>query len=175
MRFVRILQSMTLLRLALLSAALLALSTPALAKDGELGCVTTAWKLLGANHKVCVSSFRDPDVPGVVCHLGQARTGGVKGSVGLAEDLSEFSLSCVQTGPIAPGLKLPEQQHVFTEKTSVLFKGTQVVRLFDKDNNARVYLAISRKIVEGSPRNAVSTVAISPWTQTAAPAQPESK
>jgi CreA protein len=156
-------------------AALLALSSAAQAKDGELGCVTTAWKLLGSNHKVCVSSFRDPEVPAVVCHLSQARTGGVKGSVGLAEDVSEFSLSCVQTGPIAPGLKLPEQQEVFTERTSVLFKGTHVVRLFDKENNALVYLAISRKIVEGSPRNAVSSVAISPWAQPAPGAQPDKK
>ena len=166
---------MTFTQLALLSAALLATSTKALAKDGELGCVTTAWKLLGANHKVCVSSFRDPDVPGVVCHLSQARTGGVKGSVGIAEDVSEFSLSCVQTGPIAAGLKLPEQHEVFTERTSVLFKGTHVVRLFDKENNALVYLAISRKIVEGSPRNSVSTVALSPWVQPAAAGQPEAK
>ncbi len=150
-------------------ATLLALLSAAQAKEGELGCVTTAWKLLGANHKVCVSSFRDPDVPGVVCHLSQARTGGVKGSVGLAEDVSEFSLSCVQTGPIAAGLRLSEQQEIFSERTSALFKGTHVVRLFDKENNALVYLAISRKIVDGSPRNAVSNVAISPWAQTAPP------
>ena len=163
---------MTTPRSLLLSAALFALSSSAQAKDGELGCVTTAWKLLGANHKVCVSSFHDPDVSGVVCHLSQARTGGVKGSVGLAEDQSEFSLSCVQTGPIAAGLKLPEQQEVFTERTSVLFKGTHVVRMFDKDNNTLVYLAISRKIVDGSPRNAVSNVAISPWAQPAPAAQP---
>ena len=165
---------MTLRRLLWLPAALLTLTltSTAHAKDGELGCVTTAWKLLGANHKVCVSSFRDPDVPGVVCHLSQARTGGVKGSVGLAEDVSEFSLSCVQTGPIAAGLKLPDQQEVFTERTSVLFKGTHVYRMYDRENNALVYLAISRKVVEGSPRNAVSNVAISPWAQPA-PAKAE--
>jgi CreA protein len=153
-------------------AALLCLSlaTPARAKDGELGCVTTTWKLLGANHKVCVSSFRDPEVAGVVCHLSQARTGGVKGSVGLAEDVSEFSLSCVQTGPIPAGLQLPEQKEVFTERTSLIFKGTHVVRMFDRENNTLVYLAISRKVVDGSPRNAVSNVAISPWAQATPPA-----
>ena len=149
-------------RLAILSLLLL-FAQPALAKDGDVGCVTTAWKLVGANHKVCVSSFRDPNVPGVVCHLSQARTGGVMGSVGLAEDVSEFSLSCVQTGAIAPPVNLPAEQEVFDEKTSVFFKGTKVVRFYDRDNNALVYLAISRKLIDGSPRNSVSNVAISPW------------
>ena len=35
----------------------------------EIDCVTTEWKLLGANHKVCVNAFEDPDVPGVVCYM----------------------------------------------------------------------------------------------------------
>jgi catabolite regulation protein CreA len=55
----------------------LAYSTPVRAE--EVGCVTTAWKMLGANHRVCVEAFDDPKVPGVACHLSQARTGGVWG------------------------------------------------------------------------------------------------
>ena len=94
----------------------------------------------------------------------RARNGRAKnGTRRIAGSENRFS----KNGPIAAGLKLPEQQEVFTERTSVLFKGTHVVRLFDKENNALVYLAISRKIVEGSPRNAVSSVAISPWAQPA--------
>ena len=42
----------------------------------EVGCVTTAWKLIGANHKVCVYAFEDPDLGCVTCYLRQARTGG---------------------------------------------------------------------------------------------------
>jgi catabolite regulation protein CreA len=51
----------------------------------EIDCVTTEWKLLGANHKVCVSAFEDPDIPCVTCYMSQARTGGLSGAVGLAE------------------------------------------------------------------------------------------
>lgn len=144
---------------------LLAAGAPASAKDGEVGCVDTTFKLIGANHKVCINSFRDPNVPGVVCHLSQAKTGGISGAIGLAEDKSEFSLSCIQTGPIALPLNIPPQQTVFNERTSIFFKSTRVTRFYDKDNNALVYLAISDKLIEGSPKNAISNVAISPWAQ----------
>ena len=53
---------------------------PAAAFAEQVGCVTTEWKLIGANHKVCVESFNDPKVPGVTCHVSQARTGGVSAS-----------------------------------------------------------------------------------------------
>ena len=153
-------------KLAGLAALLfMACAASANAKDGEIGCVDTVFKLIGPNHKVCISSFRDPDVPGVVCHLSQAKTGGISGAVGLAEDKSEFSLSCVQAGPIALPLTIPPQQAVFSERTSIFFKSTRVTRFYDKDNNALVYLAISDKLIEGSPKNSISNVAISPWVQ----------
>ena len=147
-----------------MAAAVMAVPA-AQAKDGEVGCVDTAFKLIGPNHKVCISSFRDPNVPGIVCHLSQAKTGGLSGAVGLAEDKSEFSLSCVQVGPIAEPLNIPPQQAVFTEKTSIFFKSTRVTRFYDKENNALVYMAVSDKLIEGSPKNSISNVAISPWAQ----------
>jgi CreA protein len=129
----------------------------------EIGCVTTVWKLIGANHKVCVDAFSDPKVPGVTCHISQARTGGISGAVGLAEDPSKFSLACRQTGPITlpPGLKSGEK--VFSEDTSAFFKTTDVVRMIDVKNNTLVYLAISRKIIEGAPVSSLSTVPLMPW------------
>ena len=129
----------------------------------EIGCVTTAWKLLGANHKVCVSAFDDPKIPGVTCHVSQAKTGGIKGGLGLAEDPSQFSLACRQTGPITLPPKLPDQETVFSEGTSLLFKSTDIVRLWDHGHNTLVYLAISRKIIEGAPANSISTVPVMPW------------
>ena len=147
-----------------MAAAVMAVPA-AQAKDGEVGCVDTAFKLIGPNHKVCISSFRDPNVPGIVCHLSQAKTGGLSGAVGLAEDKSEFSLSCVQVGPIAEPLNIPPQQAVFTEKTSIFFKSTRVTRFYDKENNALVYMAVSDKLIDGSPKNSISNVAISPWAQ----------
>ena len=129
----------------------------------KIGCVTTEWKLIGANHKVCVESFADPKVPGVTCHVSQARTGGISGSFGLAQDPSQFSLACRQTGPITLPEKLPREATVFAEDTSVFFKETRVVRLWDEANRTLVYLAISRKLIEGAPANSISTVPIMPW------------
>ena len=144
-------------------ALVLACSAPVRAED--IGCVTTAWKMLGANHRVCVEAFDDPKVPGVACHLSQARTGGVSGSLGLAEDPSRFSIACRQVGPITLPDKLKDNEEVFTADTSVLFKETRVVRMFDRKRNTLVYLSYSTKMVYGSPMNAVSSVPIMPWRQ----------
>jgi len=120
-------------------ALVLAYSAPVRAED--IGCVTTAWKMLGANHRVCVEAFDDPKVPGVACHLSQARTGGVSGSLGLAEDPSRFSIACRQVGPITLPDKLKDNEEVFTADTSILFKETRVVRMFDRKRNTLVYLS----------------------------------
>ena len=141
----------------------LALLTSAATLADQVGCVTTEWKLIGANHKVCVESFNDPKVPGVTCHVSQARTGGVSGSLGLAQDPSQFSLACRQTGPITLPEKLPKEATVFAEDTSILFKETRVVRLWDETNRTLVYLAISRKLINGAPANSISTVPVMPW------------
>jgi CreA protein len=134
---------------------------PAVAE--EIDCVTTTWKLLGANHRVCVYAFDDPKVPGVTCHVSQARTGGVKGSFGLAEDPSQFSLACRQVGPVTLPAQLPDEEIAFSANTSLLFKETSVHRLFDRKRNTLVYLAISRKVIDGAPVNAVSSVPVQPW------------
>ncbi len=133
------------------------------AKAETIGCVTTAWKLVGANHKVCVEAFHDPKVSGVTCHVSQAKTGGISGAVGLAQDPSQFSLACRQTGPIDLPAKLPKDETVFSEDTSILFKETRVVRLWDEANRTLVYVAISRKLIEGAPANSISTVPVMPW------------
>lgn len=150
-----------MIRPTLVVTLLLALALPARAET--IGCVTTAWKLIGANHKVCVEAFHDPKVPGVTCHVSQARTGGVAGSFGLAQDPSQFSLACRQTGPITLPAQLPKDEEVFSEDTSILFKETRVVRLWDEANRTLVYLAISRKLIEGAPANSISTVPVMPW------------
>ena len=149
------------LMLALLSVALI---RPALADD--VGCLSTTFRFLGPNDKVCVSGFDDPKVPGVACHISQARTGGIKGGLGLAEDPSRFSIACRQVGPITADIgKLPEEESVYTAKTSIFFKHTHVYRVVDKKRSTLVYIAISDKIVEGSPQNSISTVPIMPWKE----------
>ncbi len=143
--------------------AVLSLPASLSASAEEVGCATTTWKLIGANHRVCVYAYDDPKIPGITCHISQARTGGVKGSFGLAEDPSQFSLACRQVGPITLPAKLPDDEVVFSENTSLLFKETNIHRFFDEKRKVLVYLAISRKIIEGAPANAISTVPIQPW------------
>ena len=146
-----------------LPLAAIALSASLAVTAEEIGCATTTWKLIGANHRVCVYAYDDPKIPGVTCHVSQARTGGVKGSFGLAEDPSQFSLACRQVGPITLPAKMPEDEVVFSENTSLIFKETSIHRFLDTRRNVLVYLAISRKIIEGAPANAISTVPIQPW------------
>jgi len=130
----------------------------AYANDGELDCVTTGWKLLGENHRVCVFAFKDPDIEGITCYISQAKTGGISGTLGLAEDPSNFSISCVKTGEIIINDTLPKKENIFNESTSLFFKATRITRILDKERAAIIYLAISRHIIEGSPFNAISVV-----------------
>ena len=149
-------------RLGIAIFVLLASSGAATAAD--LGCISTTFNLLSPNDKVCVSAFEDPQVPNVVCHISQARKGGWGQPLGLNEDPSNFSVACRQTGPINVDLaKLRDREEVFTQRTSIFFKKTRIYRLLDRPHNTLVYLAISSKIINGSPANAISTVPIMPW------------
>lgn len=148
--------------------ALSCLALAPLARAEPVGCVSTTFRGLGLlNDKVCVDSFRDPKVDGVVCHVSRARTGGIKGAVGLAEDTSDAAVSCRQIGPIAFKARLKDGEDVFRESRSWLFKKLQVVRFHDRPNNTLVYLSYSDKLVDGSPKNSISTVPIMPWGQPA--------
>lgn len=154
---------MLIIRTAIVVLGLLTL-TPVAARADDIGCLSTTFRILGANDKVCVSGFDDPKVAGVACHISQARTGGVKGTLGLAEDPSRFSIACRQVGPISADIsKLPDEEQVYTERTSIFFKHTHVYRMVDKKRNTLIYMALSDKIVEGSPQNSISTVPIMPW------------
>jgi len=142
--------------------AVLCIAAPLAAAD-EVGCVSTVFKWLGPNDKICVESFRDPRVDGVVCHVSRAVTGGIKGAVGVAEDTSDASIACRQVGPITIRGELEDGEDVFRESRSLVFKRLQVVRFHDKPNNTLVYLSYSDRLIEGSPKNAISTVPIMPW------------
>lgn len=129
-----------------------------------IGTVDTTFRLLGANDKIVIEAFDDPGVEGVSCHLSRAKTGGVKGSLNVAEDTSDASIACRQIGPISLG-KIKDGDEVFDQRTSLLFKKMHVVRFFDKKRNTLVYLVYSDKLIDGSPKNAISTVPIMKWLQ----------
>ena len=129
----------------------------------EIGSVDTVWKLLGANHKIIVEVFDDPKVEGVSCFVSRAKTGGISGSLGLAENTSDASIACRQVGQIKFLDELEEGEEVFGRRSSILFKRIQVVRFFDETRNTLVYLTYSDRIIEGSPKNSISAVVIRPW------------
>ena len=146
---------------ALVATAVLA--GPAWAASGEkIGDVDTAFKLLGRDHDIVVEAYDDPKVQGVSCYVSRARTGGIKGTLGLAEDRSEASIACAATGAALqfPQGPLPQQQEVFSERTSLLFKRLRVVRMVDAKRNALVYLTYSDKLIDGSPQNSVAVVPV---------------
>jgi CreA protein len=90
----------------------------------------------------------------------RAKTGGIKGAIGLAEDKSEASIACRQVGPLSFTKPLAEQEEIFNERLSVLFKKLRVVRMVDKKRNTLVYLTYSDRVIDGSPKNSVTAVAV---------------
>ena len=136
---------------------------PGLVVAEQIGEVSTVFKIMGPNDKIVVEAFDDPKVAGVTCYLSRAKTGGVKGGLGLAEDRAEASIACRQVGPIRFTGKLKDGEEVFKERTSLVFKTMQVVRFLDKKRNTLVYLVYSDRLIEGSPQNAVTAIPILPW------------
>ncbi len=153
---------------ARLLATVLALAVPtslpaAADETREVGFVNTAITNLGLtrSHRVVVERFEDPEVRGVACYISQARTGGLSGMVGLAEDPSRFALACSATGPVEvlPGARRGERgEQIYERATSLFFKETRVHRFVDEERRAVIYLAWSTRLVDGSPFNAVAVV-----------------
>lgn len=142
-------------------AAALTLASVATAAPAEpVGSVDTVFKLIGPDHKIVVDAYDDPKVAGITCYVSRAKTGGIKGAVGLAEDKSEASIACRQVGPIGFGKPLPLQEEIFNERLSVLFKKLRVVRMVDRKRNTLVYLTYSDRVIEGSPQNSVTAVPV---------------
>ena len=136
------------------------LALAALARAEPIGDVNTAFQWIGPDHKIVVDAYDDPKVAGVTCYVSHAKTGGIKGALGIAEDKSDASIACRQVGPIAVRQPLPQQEEVFNERLSVLFKRLRIVRMVDRSRNTLVYLTYSDRLVDGSPQNAVTAVAV---------------
>jgi len=126
----------------------------------QVGEVDTAFKLLGPNHKIVIEAYDDPAVSGVTCYVSRAKTGGITGGLGLAEDKAEASIACRQVGPIAIAHPLPLREEVFSERMSILFKRLRIVRVVDPKRNTLVYLTYSDRLIDGSPMNSITAVPI---------------
>lgn len=130
-----------------------------LAQDAHIGSVRTEFRMLGPNNTIEVERFDDPKVQGISCYISYSQIGGISGAVGLAEEASEASVACRQTGEIVFNpAEVEEQEVVFTQRRSALFKNMRVVRMHDAETETFVYLTYSTKLVDGSPKNAITAV-----------------
>ena len=143
-----------------IAAALLVLSSWGLATAEPIGEVDTVFKWIGPDHKIVVDAYDDPAVGGVACYVSRAKTGGIKGAIGIAEDKAEASIACRQVGPIAFKAPVRQQEEMFSERISLVFKRLRVVRMVDRQRNALVYLTYSDRVIEGSPQNSVTVVPV---------------
>ncbi len=143
-----------------IAAAACALALASSAHADSIGEVDTVFKLIGPDHKIVVDAYDDPKVTGVTCYVSRAKTGGISGAIGLAEDKAEASIACRQVGAISFAKPLPAQEEIFNERLSILFKKLRVVRMVDKKRNTLVYLTYSDRVIEGSPKNSVTAVAV---------------
>ena len=145
----------------LLAFLMMVPASAVIASDADsIGSVSTVFKFFGPDHKIVVDAYNDPKVSGITCYVSRAKTGGIKGGLGLAEDRSEASINCQATAPIRFDAPIKQQEEVFTERTSLLFKRLRVVRMVDVERNTLVYLTYSDRIIEGSPQNSVAAVPV---------------
>ena len=141
--------------------ALLCLAVLALPLHAEpIGEVDTVFKLIGPDHKIVVDAYDDPKVEGVTCFVSRAKTGGISGALGLAEDKAEASIACRQVGPVTITQPLKRQEEVFSERISLVFKKLRIVRMVDAKRNTLVYLTYSDRLIDGSPKNSITAVPV---------------
>ena len=153
-----------LARLALVLTLLAGATTGALAQDPDvIFKKSTVWRALTPNDKLAVYGLDDPKVEGVACHYTAPERGGVAGTFGVAEEVSDISLACRQIGPIRFKAKFEQGEDVFRKRRSLFFKKMQIVRGCDVKRNVLVYMVYSDRLIEGSPKNSTSTVPIMPW------------
>ena len=124
----------------------------------EIGKVDTRFRFLTPDDTIRIEVFDDPKISGVSCYLSRAKTGGIKGALGVAEDTSDASLDCRRIADVRIKEKFENGERVFRERRSLIFKELQVVRYCDSERNVLVYLVFSDRVIEGSPKNSVSAV-----------------
>ena len=126
---------------------------------------STVFKWMSPNDKLATYGIDDPEIDGVACHFTVPEKGGFKGWLGLAEQVSDISLSCRQIAPIRfkAKAKMEQGEDMFSQRRSLFFKKMQIVRGCDAKRNVLVYMVYSDKLIDGSPKNSTSSVPIMPW------------
>jgi len=153
-----------LARIALVLALVVGGASGAMAQEPDLIFKkSTVWRALTPDDKLAVYGIDDPLVEGVACHYTTPERGGISGTFGVAEEVSDISLSCRQIGPVTFKQRFGQGDVVFSERRSLIFKRMQIVRGCDAKRNTLVYMVYSDRPIEGSPKNSTSTVPLMPW------------
>lgn len=143
---------------ALAAAAALVLS--ACGRESNVGEFANDW----TGNEIQIEALKDPNVEGVTCHLSHFDRGFwdriSKGD--WFEDPSNASIACRQTGPIAiRKIDLAKNgEEVFSQRQSLVFKSLAVRLIYDAANDTLIYVAYSRKPLEGSAKMSISTIAL---------------
>jgi CreA protein len=148
---------------ALLIVVLLSVWIYSRSERGATSSVSTRFHLLGPNDKIVVDGFNDPKVEGVACHISRAQTGGLKGGLGVAEDTSDASIACRQIGPIKIVSEFKDGERVFDERRSLCSRPFRSSLLRPRKRNVLVYVSYGNRVIEGSPKNSLSSVSIINW------------
>lgn len=115
-------------------------------------------------NEIKLEALKDPKVSGVTCHLSYFDRGfwdrAAKGN--WFENPSNSSIACRQTGPIVIGdIDLDRSgEEVFSQQQSLIFKQLAVRRIYDAANSTLIYVAFTRKPVEGSAKMSISTISL---------------
>ena len=153
-----------LARIALALTLVMGAVTGAAAQEPDLIFKkSTVWRALTPDDKLAVYGIDDPVVEGVACHYTTPERGGISGTLGMAEEVSDISLACRQVGPVKFKQRFGQGDVVFSERRSLIFKKMQIVRGCDVKRNTLVYMVYSDRPIEGSPKNSTSTVPLMPW------------
>ena len=153
------------LGLAFLLPVTVGIGTGSALADGpdKIFSENTKFHLLTPDAKLTTYAIDDPMIDGVACYYTVPSVGGLKGSLGLAEEVSDISLACRQYGAIKFKEMFAEGDVVLAERRSFFFKHMQIVRGCDKKRNVLVYMVYSDKFIDGSPKNSTSSVPVMPW------------
>lgn len=115
-------------------------------------------------NEIKLEALKDPKVEGVTCHLSYFDRAVwdrlAKGN--WFENPSNSSIACRQTGPITIGaIDLDRSgEEVFSQQQSLIFKQLAVRRIYDAANDTLIYVAYTRKPVEGSAKMSISTISL---------------
>ena len=93
---------------------------------------------IGPDHKIVVEAYDDPKVAGVTCYVSRAKTGGIKGGAGPGRGQVR-GLDRLPPGRArsASPSRCRQQEDMFTERISLVFKKLRVVRMVDTPSATR--------------------------------------